>query len=73
MMWDNGHGMAWFGWLFMGALLILVVVGIAWLLRAMPDRSASDGVSAARRILDERFASGDLSLEEYEQRRRALH
>lgn len=69
MMW--GYGMGWFGWLFMVAWWTLVVVGIVWLVRSLTERSA-DGQSSARRILDERFASGELSAAEYEERRRVL-
>ena len=70
MMWDYGFG--WFGWVFMVAWWVLVVVGIVWLVRSLTDQRAGDRPSSARRILDERFASGELSIEEYEQRRRIL-
>ena len=70
MMW--GYGMTWFGWVFMVALWVLVVVGIVWLIRSLADRGDGFGPSSARRILDERFASGELSVEEYEERRRVL-
>ena len=68
MMW--GYGMSGFGWFVMLAWWVLVVAGIVWLVRSLGDR-ADDGGSA-RRLLDERFAAGDLSVEEYQQRRRAL-
>ena len=69
MMW--GYGFGWFGWLLMTAWWVLVIAGVVWLVRTASSRgTAGDG---ARRILDERFASGDLTVEEYEQRRRALH
>ena len=70
MMW--GYGFGWFGALFMLAFWTLVVVGIVWLVRSGADRADGAGFSNARRILDERFASGDLSEEEYEERRRVL-
>ena len=67
MMW--GYGV---GWVFMLAWWALVVVGIVWLVRTVTDRGDSASASSARRILDERFASGQLSVEEYEERRRVL-
>ena len=70
MMW--GYGFGWFGWVFMMAWWVLLVLGVIWLVRAVSDRSDRDATSSARRILDERFASGELSPEEYEARRRVL-
>jgi putative membrane protein len=69
MMWGDGFG--WFGWLMMTAWWVLVVVGVVWLVRAASAPRDSDA-GGARRVLDERFATGELSVEEYEQRRRAL-
>ena len=70
MMW--GYGVGWFGWLFMMAWWVLLVVGVVWLIRSLADRRDTPAQSSARRILDERFASGELSAEEYEERRRVL-
>lgn len=71
MMW--GYGMGGFGWLLMLTWWVLVVVAVVWLVRAATGtRDGSGDHDAARRILDERFASGELSVEEYEQRRRVL-
>ncbi len=67
----SGSGFGWFGWLMMLAAWVLFVAGVVWLvrnLRASGDGSRRDG----RRILDERFARGELSAEEYEERRRVL-
>jgi putative membrane protein len=69
MMLDGGMGS--FGWIFMTAFWVLVIAGVVWLVRTA-GRPSEDGRGSARRILDERFANGDLSVEEYEQRRRAL-
>lgn len=71
MMW--GYGFGWFGWLWMVAWWALVVAGIAWLVRSLSDRRDDADPGSARRILDERFAAGELSVEEYEERRRVLH
>ena len=70
MMW--GYGFGWFGWVFMASFWALVVVGTVWLIRSVADERGASGASGARRILDERFASGELSVGEYEERRRAL-
>lgn len=68
MMW--GGGMGSFGWLVMVTWWVLVVAGIVWLVRSVAGQPDSRG--SARRLLDERFAAGELSVEEYQQRRRTL-
>ena len=70
MMW--GYGFGWFGWLFMMGWWVLRVVGIVWLVRSFADRNEPPVNNNARRILDERFASGELSAEEYQESRRVL-
>ena len=70
MMW--GYGMGGFGWLFMIASLVLVIAVVVWLVRTASGSADDRGRPGARRLLDERFAAGELSVEEYEQRRRAL-
>lgn len=67
MMW--GYGFGWFGWLMMLAVWVLFVAGVVWLVRNLATPGSDYG---ARRILDDRFARGELSAEEYEQRRRVL-
>lgn len=67
----SGFGFGWFGWLFMLAVWVLFVAGVVWLVRTLAF-TASGSDQSARRTLDERFARGELSPEEYEQRRRAL-
>lgn len=65
----DGWGIGWeFGWLFMLIFWALFAIGLVWLVQSL-TRGRDDG---ARRILDERFAAGELTPEEYEQRRRAL-
>ncbi len=51
------------------ALLVLTVVATMWLLRSM--RSTTDRTSALER-LDEAYAKGELSREDYLQRRQDL-
>lgn len=70
MMWGSGYGMGWFGAVMMLAVWVLFVIGIVWLVRMVTVQGREGG--GARRILDERFASGEVSVEEYETRRKAL-
>ncbi|MFN2557970.1 MAG: SHOCT domain-containing protein [Nitriliruptorales bacterium] len=64
-----GFGM-WLLWaLLLLALLAVAVAGLVWLIRSLPSGASS---SDARRILDQRYASGELSREEYLQRRRDI-
>lgn len=67
MMWGPG----WYGWwmpFVWLAFLALIVAGIVLLLR----RPEGDGRSEARRILEERFARGEIDEEEYRRRLEAL-
>lgn len=79
MMWhDGGWGAG--TWVLMSLLMIafwtVVVVGVVWLVRGSGRAPTSTGPSAAggsaRRILDERLARGEISEEEYRQRRATL-
>jgi uncharacterized membrane protein len=73
---DRWHmdGGWWFGGMMLWMLLFwgLVAFFIAWLVRGGPPRSGSDDREAAIRILDRRFAQGEMTLEEYQERKGAL-
>lgn len=69
MMWGDGY-MGWFGWLVMVAWWVLVIAGIVLLVNG-GWRRASAGTSARER-LDDRLASGELTIDEYRERREAL-
>lgn len=63
--------------LFWVAVIVLVVLGIRWLLRQ--QRGAGTGTGTERagggdalRILERRYAAGEIDREEFEERRRAL-
>ncbi|MGN6446450.1 DUF1707 domain-containing protein [Amnibacterium sp.] len=67
----------WFGggWWLWGLVLVGVVLLVVLVVRVVAARAGRPGVtgrSAARRLLDERFARGELTTEEYEERVRAL-
>jgi len=74
----------WFVWLVVvainvviwGGLIVLIVLGIRWLLRAnRNDRyqpGAPGGDDNALAVLRERYARGEIDAAEYEERRRIL-
>ena len=71
MMWGYGWGFSSVSWVFMMLLWLLVGVGIFWLVRGMTGpRDERD--DSARRMLDQRFAAGEITAEDYESRRRVL-
>lgn len=65
-----GWGMAIFGWLFMAAIVGLMVWLIISLTRG-PGGSRG-GESKALALLDERYAQGEISRDEYLERKRDL-
>lgn len=71
MMW--GSGMWGWGLLWMLVFWGALIAGVVWLVTAASSpRARTDGAATGRRVLDERFARGELSIEEYEERRRVL-
>lgn len=68
-MWSMGGMMV--GWLLLTVLLVGLVV---WLVvRYARPRTSGEDTGAARRILAERYARGEVDTEEYTQRLAALH
>lgn len=65
-----GWGMAIFGWVFMVAIVGLLVWLIATAIRR-PDRPGA-GQNSALDLLDERYARGEIDREEYRERRADL-
>jgi putative membrane protein len=82
MMWGYGWDMGWM-WLFMPLTLIAIVLLVWFLVRAFGGgfgRSWRDGApgplsgaSRARQILDERFAKGELTAEQYREQVQVLN
>lgn len=76
MMWTNGMG--WGGWLLMSlttvAVWAVVVFAIVALFRGTRDSGSRERRPEpdAHQILDERFARGEIDVEEYRSRRSAL-
>lgn len=74
MMWNSGMGLGM--WLLMGAGTIGFWVLVAMLVRAIfSDRASGAGgtvVPSPLHVLADRLARSEITLEEYEQRRRAL-
>ena len=64
----TGWGWGWMvlGWLFWLSVIVLVVWGMGRVLSGTPRERNAD------QILAERFAQGELSAEEFEERRTAL-
>ena len=73
-MWhDDGFGAG--GWLAMGFMMLIfwavIIAGVVWVARGRNQAPAPDA-NRARRILDERFARGEIDADEYRQRREHL-
>jgi putative membrane protein len=65
--WDGGWMWLW-GTLMMLSWVVIVAAAVWFVLRAHRDGTTS----RARDVLDERLARGELTLEEYRERREAL-
>ena len=68
------HDMAWWAWIPMSVGMLLFWAFVAWLVLRLLPRGDSGGTSepSARRILDLRFARGDIGADEYQQARSLL-
>lgn len=73
--WSSGH------WLLTGSLMLLlwalVIAGAIWVWRVLVSRpravsAAQPSAAAAQRLLDERFARGEIDTAEYQSRRETL-
>lgn len=73
MDWGMGWGGMWFGWLLMIGFGVGVVVLVTWLVRLSAPGNMTDGVTpkssgesrSALDMLQERYARGEISKEEY--------
>ena len=77
-MWHNAWGLGVGGFLLMmvmmGVFWAAIVVTIVWGIRQFRPRDAStrDGSTSAMRVLEERFARGEIDADEFQQRREIL-
>lgn len=71
---DGDIGVGWMIVMMLGMVLFwgLIVVGVVWLLREAIGRSHHPATLDPLAILDRRLAEGQISVEEYEQRRKTL-
>jgi|SRR5579859_356507 len=60
----------WFGWLLFAALLVLLIVGVVWMIRA--TRRPASGPETPLNILQLRLARGEVSPEQFEAMKRQL-
>ncbi len=75
-MWGGPWGGGWWWGLIMMIFWLLVLVGIVllvvWLVRQVTRHEPRSGASRALEILQERYARGEITREQYEQMRRDL-
>lgn len=73
--WHDGMGTG--SWIVAGVMLLLfwaaIVFGVVWLVRGTRAGHPGGPGDRARQILDERFARGEMTEEEYRQRRDLLN
>jgi len=66
----------WFGMLVCLIIIVLVIVGIVWLIKTLVNRSNKNVVSQTSNrsieILNERYAKGEITKEEYDTIRKSL-
>ncbi len=78
MMWHDG-GWGWGAWLATGILMLAFWGFVAWLIVTLArhsggtGRATKAGPDGALRILERRFASGDIEEDEYRESRDLLH
>jgi putative membrane protein len=75
--WDNHMGDWGAGWWIVMMLMMvvfwgLVIVGVVWLVRSLTAGHHRGHHDDPLAVLDHRLASGDISIEEYRQRRELL-
>jgi len=77
--WDGGGGWGWGAWLMMTVLLVVFWGAVAWVIVTLirhgdstPRSTHDGGASDPLRILDQRYARGEIDDEEYRRRRNTL-
>jgi len=69
----SGWWMGGWGWLWIALIVVVIVLLVLWVARRSgPPGGAGGDRGDALRILEERFARGEIDREEFEERRRTL-
>ncbi len=73
MHWDYGSGMG-FGWIFMVLFWAMVILGIVYLLKLISggDRKSERNEETALDVLKKRYAKGEISKEEFEEKKKDI-
>ncbi len=72
MHWDYGWG-TWIGWLFMMVIFwALVILGIVYLIRSVVGKKNEGKTESALDILKKRYAKGEITKEEFEEKKKDL-
>ena len=69
----GGHWMGWIGPAFMGLVWIAIIVGMVFfIIHIVRENRGRRGGDAALQILRERYARGEISKEEFQEKMREL-
>ena len=68
MHWGGDYGMGFGGGVFMVFFWVLIILGVAYLVRMLLESGFSSGKKSesAQEVLEKRFARGEISKEEFE-------
>lgn len=72
MHWDTGWGMGGFGWIFMVIFWVLVIIGVVYLVKLVIGAKGEEKAETALDILKKRYARGEISKEEFEEKKKDL-